>query len=357
MPVSSPSISSSCRALRPTAPTPRRGRCTAVVVACREVTQEQAAGVRVSRRAATRCCLAVRSADVAAGPQLASAPGTTWAVDVSPALGAEAPATTQSTSRFSQAQPRRRSSSSHANPARYHAVCRSGWRARPRPRSGPRRSAIAAASVADCRPLDLALDAGTGKVITQGTRGQRLRADPKVAEVRPASANSLFVFGVSAGRTTVAALDAAGRTIVQYDVTVQPSAFGAMQTQSMISRLVSGQPVQVQTQPKGLLLSGTVPSATDAAQAVAIAKGYLAEGQMVENQITIASPIQVTLKVRIAQVQRSVLRGWASIGRHSARSAGSRPRLPPICHAPAPAARSLTTCWVDGRTARARRMR
>ena len=32
-------------------------------------------------------------------------------------------------------------------------------------------------------------------------------AEPKIAEVRPASANSMFVFGVAPGTTTVAALD------------------------------------------------------------------------------------------------------------------------------------------------------
>jgi len=61
-----------------------------------EVTQEQAARVSVAVRLG-RLSLAVRSADAATGPQLAAAPGTTWAVDVSPALGAEAPAATQST--------------------------------------------------------------------------------------------------------------------------------------------------------------------------------------------------------------------------------------------------------------------
>ncbi len=147
-------------------------------------------------------------------------------------------------------------------------------------------------------------------------------ADPKIAEVRPASAASLFVFGVAAGHTTVAALDSGGHTIAQYDVTVQPSAFGAMQAQSMISRLVAGSRVKVQPQAKGMLLSGVVGSAADAAQAVAIAKGYLSDTQTVENQISITSPIQVTLRVRVAEISREVIRNlgvnWqnlSSIGR------------------------------------------
>ena len=168
-------------------------------------------------------------------------------------------------------------------------------------------AAVAATTHAD---LDsLLLEAGTGKVIAlRAPAANVFVADPKVAEVRPASAASLFVFGVAAGRTTVAALDSAGHSIAQYDVTVQPSAFGALETQTMIARLVRGSHVQVQAQSKGLLLSGTVSSAADAAQAVAIAKGYATDPNSVESQISIASPIQVTLRVRVAEVSREVVR-------------------------------------------------
>ncbi len=168
-------------------------------------------------------------------------------------------------------------------------------------------AAAAAANSADHAPL--VLEAGTGRVVSLSAPASNVFvADPKVAEVRPASAASLFVFGVAAGHTTVAALDNAGRVVAQYDITVQPAAFGAMQAQAMITRLVKGSHVQVQPQSKGLLLSGVVGSAADAAQAVAIAKGYIGENQIVENQINIASPIQVTLRVRIAEVSREVVR-------------------------------------------------
>lgn len=53
-----------------------------------EVMQDQAERVSVAIRLG-RLSLAVRSAESVPGPQLASAPNTTWAADVSPALGAE----------------------------------------------------------------------------------------------------------------------------------------------------------------------------------------------------------------------------------------------------------------------------
>ena len=119
------------------------------------------------------------------------------------------------------------------------------------------------------------------------------------------------MFGVVPGHTTVAALDTAGHTVAHSGhVQVQPSAFGAKQTQSMIARLVPGSHVKVKPQQKGLLLSGFVGSAADAAQAVAIAKGYLGDNQTVENQISITSPIQVTLRVRVAEISREVVQNF-----------------------------------------------
>jgi len=183
----------------------------------------------------------------------------------------------------------------------------------------PAVGAVAAATAGEHSTASLVIESGTGKVIALPTPAANVFvADPKVAEVRPASASSLFVFGVAAGRTTVAALDNEGRAIAQYDITVQPSAFGASQAQAMISRLVPGSRVQVQPESKGLLLSGYVGSPSDAAQAVAIAKGFVGDGQAVENQLGVQAPVQVTLSVRIAQMSRNVVRNlginWGALG-------------------------------------------
>ncbi len=176
----------------------------------------------------------------------------------------------------------------------------------------------------------MTIEAGSGRVITLGAAATNVFvADPKVAEVRPASSTSLFVFGVGAGRTTVAAMDSAGRLVGQYEVTVQPSLFGAMEAQSAISRLMPGSRVKAQAQAKGVLLSGQVNSPADAAQAVAIARGYLAENQAVDNQMTVQSTMQVTLRVRIAEISRQVVRNlgvnWQALG-----SIGSIGRFPAL---------------------------
>ncbi|HEY8289856.1 MAG TPA: pilus assembly protein N-terminal domain-containing protein, partial [Acetobacteraceae bacterium] len=155
----------------------------------------------------------------------------------------------------------------------------------------------------------ITVEAGTGRVMQlPGPAANVFVADPKVAEVRPASATNLFVFGVASGHTTVAAMDTAGRVLAQYDVTVQPSAFNAREAQTAITRLVPGSRVKVTAQSRGLLLTGSVGSAADAAQAMAIAKGFATETASIDNELNIESPVQVTLHVRIAEMSRTVVR-------------------------------------------------
>jgi pilus assembly protein CpaC len=185
--------------------------------------------------------------------------------------------------------------------------------------TSPAAPAAVEPATAEARQTSLVLESGTGKVISlPGPATNVFVADPKVAEVRPASASSLFVFGVGAGHTTVAALDSAGHPVAQYDITIQPSAFGASQAQATITRMLPGSRVQVQAQSKGLLLTGFVGSAADAAQAVAIAKGYIGENQFVENQVGVQAPIQVSLEVRVAQMSRTVVQNlgvnWGALG-------------------------------------------
>lgn len=165
----------------------------------------------------------------------------------------------------------------------------------------------------------LALQTGNGQVVTLKAPATNVFvANPKVVEVRPASATSLFVFGIGPGQTTVAAMDKAGHVVAQYNVTVQPSSYNATQAQAAIARLVPGSQVRVVPQQNGLLMTGSVNDPQDAAQAIAIAKGYAGGKTSIDNEMTIRAPLQVTLSVRVAQMSRSVVRklgiNWAELG-------------------------------------------
>jgi pilus assembly protein CpaC len=170
------------------------------------------------------------------------------------------------------------------------------------------------------RPVhaSITLSAGNGKVLQLNMPATNVfTADPKVAEVRPASANSLFVFGVAPGTTTVAALDTAGQLIGQYQVTVLESGFDAGQAKAAISHNAQGA-IRARPTETGVSLTGHVATAADAARAVAAAKGALPADGKVDNELRVDEPIQVSLHVRVAEMTRTLTRelgiNWQAIG-------------------------------------------
>jgi pilus assembly protein CpaC len=172
----------------------------------------------------------------------------------------------------------------------------------------------------------LTLEAGTGRIVSlDAPAASVFAADPKVAEVRPASPTSLFVLGVAPGRTTIAAIGDDGVVIAQYDVIVQPSSYAAAQAASAIGKLLPGRDVQVTARPNGLVVSGTLRTASEADEAVQTARSFVGAGQTVESRLAVLESQQVNLRVRIAEVNRNVIRqlginwsGLASLGKYAA---------------------------------------
>lgn len=155
----------------------------------------------------------------------------------------------------------------------------------------------------------IALESGTGRILQLPQPAANVFvADPKVAEVRPASPNSLFVFGVGAGRTTIAAMDADGHAVSQFEITVRPSTFASTEAEAVVARLLPNSRIRVTPQARGVLLTGAVSSAADAARAVSILRGFLGKDEPVENQMAVESTIQVNLRVRVVEMQRNVTR-------------------------------------------------
>lgn len=173
-------------------------------------------------------------------------------------------------------------------------------------------------------PQGLALEMGTGRIVQLlGTAANIFVADPKVVEIRPASARSLFLFGLKQGHTTVAALNSNGQTVVLYDVVVGTNTNDAQ----VIGRSVAassydlpGPPGQVMVRPQtgGVTLSGTLPDPIHVEQAEVAASLNLPSGQKAQNSLTVNSSATVGLKVRITEMTRQVTRDlgvdWSALG-------------------------------------------
>ena len=165
----------------------------------------------------------------------------------------------------------------------------------------------------------LSLEAGGGHVEYLPEPAARIFVvDPRIVQVRPASGTSMVLYGVAAGRTTVMVSDAAGRMIAHFTVDVTPSRYGASQAEAEIARQMPGSQVRVQADLRNLVLTGSVEAPEDAARAEEIAKGFLTSNQGVTDRIAIRSATQVTLVVRIAEMDRNVVRqlgiDWQAVG-------------------------------------------
>ncbi len=170
-----------------------------------------------------------------------------------------------------------------------------------------------AAAETDARGV-MTLQAGTGKVVhLKAPASNIFVADPKIAEVKPASSDSLFIWGIAGGSTTVAVLNGNGETVAQFQVTVTPSTYDAKQADFSG---VSSRALRARETPGGISLSGTVPTPLDAFRAVNAAKGQLPADGKVDNRLTVADPVQVSLHVRIAEMNRTITRelgvNWAT---------------------------------------------
>ena len=155
--------------------------------------------------------------------------------------------------------------------------------------------------------IPLTLESGSGQVLNLSAAVANVFvADPKIAEVRPASARTLFVFGSAPGRTTLAAMDDAGHVVAQYMLTVRPSAYNASEASASMARAMPGSNVRVETMLNGLTVIGQVATPADAERVMAIARAFLTDKQTVDNRLTVASSIQISLRVRIAEMSRSV---------------------------------------------------
>jgi pilus assembly protein CpaC len=165
----------------------------------------------------------------------------------------------------------------------------------------------------------ITLSAGNGQVLHLNAQATNVfTAEPKIAEVRPASANSMFIFGVAPGTTTVAALDTSGALIGQYQVVVVPSNFDATQAAHALGRSSVEGSLHARAQDSGVALSGHVATPNDAERAVLAAKGAMPADGKVDNEMRVDEPIQVNLHVRVAEMTRTLTRelgvNWEAAG-------------------------------------------
>jgi len=165
----------------------------------------------------------------------------------------------------------------------------------------------AAAQSRAARPSEtLTLSQNTGTLVRLSAPMTDLFvANDSIADVQVRSSSQLYVFGKSAGETTVYATDRSGRVVYAANVRVGTNAgsVGEMLRLAMPEASIQATPMN-----NLVLLTGTVASPQDVEEAQRLVQAYVGGGTQVVSRIRSATPLQVTLKVKIAEVSRSLVK-------------------------------------------------
>ncbi len=153
---------------------------------------------------------------------------------------------------------------------------------------------------------DLLLSVGRGRLITLPTPMTDIFvANQAVADVQVRSSTQLYVFGKMPGETSVYATDAAGRVV--YSVVARVG--NNIETiDQMLALAMPDAHIAVNTMNGFVLLTGTVAAPEDAAEADRLVSAFVGEGTRVLSRLQTATPLQVNLQVRIAEVNKSIIR-------------------------------------------------
>lgn len=128
-------------------------------------------------------------------------------------------------------------------------------------------------------------------------------SNPAVADVEVKSPRRLYIFAKNQGETTIYATDAAGRTVYQALLRVGNN-FDSIDDMLLLAMPESD--IQVTTMNGVILLTGTVNQPEEAAEAERLVTAFAGAGTQVISRLKNATPLQVNLHVRIAEVSRSL---------------------------------------------------
>jgi pilus assembly protein CpaC len=157
------------------------------------------------------------------------------------------------------------------------------------------------------RPSEtLNLSQGTGTLIRLSEpMSDVFVANDSIADVQVRSSTQLYVFGKGTGETTVYATSKSGHVVYAANVRIANNvgSLNEMLTLAMPEASIQATPMN-----NLVLLTGTVASPDDADVAQHLVENYVGQGMSVVNRLRTATPLQVTLRVRIAEMNRTAMK-------------------------------------------------
>ena len=135
-------------------------------------------------------------------------------------------------------------------------------------------------------------------------------ANPGIADISTLSDRTLYVLGKAPGRTTLTLLGPDGGLITNVEIHVSPD---IAEFKERLRQILPNEKIEVRSANDGIVLSGVVSSIQRLNRAMSLAQRYAPD--RVSNLMSVGGNHQVMLKVRFAEMQRSVRKNLsASLG-------------------------------------------
>jgi pilus assembly protein CpaC len=153
---------------------------------------------------------------------------------------------------------------------------------------------------------ELTLSVGQGQLVQLAGRMTDLFvANEAIADVQVRSPNQIYIFGKGPGNTTVYATDAGGRVIYSANVRVGQNLGSVDQ---LLQLAMPDADIRATPLSGMVVLTGTVAQPADVEEAQRLVQAYVGENTQVISRLRTATPLQVMLQVKIAEVSRTLAR-------------------------------------------------
>jgi pilus assembly protein CpaC len=130
-------------------------------------------------------------------------------------------------------------------------------------------------------------------------------ANPAIADVAVKSPRLIYVLGKKAGETTLYVVDGNEKVLLSSTVVV---VHNLSRLTEELHRVVPDGDVTPHSVDAGIVLDGAVATAAEAEDARRLATRFLSDGEEVIDHLAITAANQVNLRVRVAEVSRSVVK-------------------------------------------------
>src|SRR4030081_985961 len=162
--------------------------------------------------------------------------------------------------------------------------------------------------VADGQTKTRFLALGIGKsVVVDFPRDVKdvLVADPKIANAVVRSAQRAYIIGAAVGQTNIVFFDSEGKPVAAYDIAVKRDLNGV---RAALKQTLPYSGIQIEGVGDGVMLTGSVSSASEAQRAGDLAARLVGGADKVVNSIAVRGRDQVMLKVTVAEVRRDIVK-------------------------------------------------